>query len=292
MASPRSSQTLCGALLLLASALDLSGATGCKDPAKVSVQRAAEHTQSLVQLADKDVGEVRRGLPEGAARLAAELYAKGDPRQDLAGVRSALKRIRVEVADLNVAKSTFFALTDENGVAIRNDLEQDVMAGQNVVSIFPDLKKAIGGTFATATGEFPGSPGPSGPDRDWMAAAPVKKDDKVVGLLLTGWTYRRFANHLQQTLLHDLAEALRAAGDTGKLPILYVTLFDKAGVYGAPATPAVNEKALADADLIGKTASGPVQGTLNITDRDFGYAAARCPELGPDVGIAVLRSEI
>jgi hypothetical protein len=31
---------------------------------------------------------------------------------------------------------------------------------------------------------------------------------------------------------------------------------------------------------------------LNITDRDFGYAAARVPSLSADAGIAVLRSEI
>jgi hypothetical protein len=109
---------------------------------------------------------------------------------------------------------------------------------------------------------------------------------------LTGWTYRRFSNHLQQSLQHDLAEALRAAGDTGKLPILYVAVFDKTGVYGAPMTPKVNEKALADADLVAKTANGPCQGALTITDRDFGYAAVRVGKLGPDIGIVVLRSEI
>jgi hypothetical protein len=240
------------------------------------------------------VGEVERGLPLGATEMAKLVYAKGaDPRQDLPAVRRALGRIRAVVPDLTVAKSTFFALADDKGVAIRNDLEEDVMAGQNVVTIFPELKKALDGTFVTAVGLFPGPPGTHGPDRDWMAAAPVKDEGgKVAGILLTGWTYRRFANHLQESLRHDLAQDTLKGGDTGKLPILYVAVFDKAGVYTASQTPPVNEKALLDLDLVTKTAAGPAQGTLSITDRDFGYAAVRSAKLGPDTGVAVLRSEI
>ena len=69
---------------------------------------------------------------------------------------------------LLVAKSTFFALVDEKGVAIRNDLEQDAMAGQNVVQIFPALSGAMKGTYVTTTGAFPGPAGPLGPDKDWI----------------------------------------------------------------------------------------------------------------------------
>jgi hypothetical protein len=271
-----------------------SSTMACKDASKVSAQKAAQHAALLADLATRDVGEVERGLPQGAVEMAKRAYAKGaDPRQDVNGVRGALKRVRAEVPDLTVAKSTFFALADDKGVAIRNDLEEDVMAGQNVVTIFPELKKALDGSFVTTSGVFPGPPSPRGPDRDWMAAAPVKDESgKVEGLLLTGWTYRRFANHLQESLRHDLAQEALDAGDTGKLPILYVAVFDKTGVYAAPLTPPVNEKALADADLVAKTASGPSQGTMSITDRDFGYGAARVPKLGPDTGVVVLRSEI
>jgi hypothetical protein len=125
-----------------------------------------------------------------------------------------------------------------------------------------------------------------------MAAAPVNVDGRVAGLFLTGWTFRRFANHLQESLRHDLQEALLKSGDTGKLPILYVAVFDKTGVYSAPLTPQVNEKALADADLVGKTQGAPYQGTMSITDRDFGCAAVRVPKLGAATGVVVLRSEI
>jgi hypothetical protein len=53
----------------------------------------------------------------------------------------------------------------------------------------------------------------------------------------------------------------------------------------------VDEKALADQDLVGKTGAGPYQGTVTITDRPFGFAAVRTPKLAPDTGVVVLRSE-
>jgi hypothetical protein len=268
-------------------------ASGCKDAAKQSEQKALEHTTELASLAERDVAEVERGLPAGAAQMAPLFANGGDPQKDLAAVRAGLRRIRAEIPDLTVAKSTFFALADAQGVAIRNDLEQDVMAGQNVVTIFPGLRKALDGSFTTTTGQFPSTTPPSPPDKDWMAAAPVKGDHgQVVGLLLTGWTFRRFANHLQESLRHDLQDALLKAKDTGKLPILYVMVFDGSGFYSPPITPSVNEKALGDLDIFAKTAAGPVHGITNITDRDFGYAAVRVPRLGADMGIAVLRSEI
>lgn len=69
-------------------------------------------------------------------------------------------------------------------------------------------------------------------------------------------------------------------------------VFDKSGVYGAPQTPHVNEDAIAHLDPVAKTAAGRAHGTLTITDRDFGWVAARLPKLGSDIGIAVLRSEL
>ncbi len=245
----------------------------------------------MAALVDKDVGEVERGMPEGATRLAPLVADGADPRQDIAGVRKALLHVRRDVTDLMVAKSTFFALADPGGIAIRNDLEEDVMAGKNLLAGFPVLAKA-GGGYVAGTGSFGGPPRPSGPDEDWIAAAPVKRADGTTGaLLVTGWSYRYFSRHLQEALKTRLLEASKAAGSEGKLPVYYVAVFDKTGVYPAPATPQVDEQALVAQDLVAKTASGPATGTLTITDRAFGYGAARTPRLAPDTGVVVLRSE-
>ncbi len=269
--------------------------SGCKDKGKLSAEEARTNVKLLVDLADKDVAEIERGLPEGAKKMTAQLAKEtGDATQNAPQVRSALLKIRQQVPDLGVAKSTFFAFTDDKGIAIRNDLEQDTMAGKDLVGAYPELKKALAGeAYVSTQGTFPGVPNPQGPDKEWVAAVPVKRDDQsMIGLLVTGWTYRRFAYHLQEALKRDLQDKLMREGEKGKLPVIYVFVFDKDGVYGARGTPPPDEKALADVGLTAKTEAGPVDAPLMIADRAFGYAAARVKKLGPDVGIVVLRSEI
>ncbi|MGA7124083.1 MAG: hypothetical protein WBY94_28535, partial [Polyangiaceae bacterium] len=210
--------------------------SSCKDQAKESAARAAHDVADLAALVDKDVAEVERGLPDGAKKLAPLVANGADPRQDVAGVRRSLLRMRRDVTDLNIAKSTFFALTDTSGVAIRNDLEEDVMAGQNLVTLFPALAKAKD-EYVTTTGSFPNGSTKNGPDRDWIAAMPVRHADGSAGaLLVTGWTYRYFARHLQESLKDRLAEQAKASGEEGKMPVFYVAVFDKSGVYSAPLT--------------------------------------------------------
>jgi len=276
---------------------------GCKDRGQKSSEAARLDVERLVELTAKDVAEVERGLPQGAKKLS-ELLAKdvgkeGDPKQNPPAVRSALLKMRQQVPDLGIAKSTFFAFADEKGIAIRNDFEHDTMAGKDLIQGWPGLKPVVDGApYAATTGQFPGTPNPAGPDREWVAAVPVKKaDGSPQGLLVTGWTYRRFAYHLQVTLQREMQDQLMRSDDKGKMPILYVCLFDKENVYGAGApgaiaVPEVNEKALAQINVHAKTEAGLASSPIKITDREFGWAAARLPKLGSDVGVVVLRSEI
>lgn len=265
---------------------------GCRDQAKLSAEHAAIDASGLQALVDKDVDEIERGMPLGAKNIATVVAGGADPHQDAAGVRKALQHMRRDVMDLSVAKSTFFALADPSGLAIRNDLEQDVMAGQNLFAVFPALARAKDG-YVTTTGAFPDASSKNGPDEDWIAAIPVKREDGTTGaVLVTGWTYRYFARHLQESLKDRLNEEARKSGDEGKVPVFYVAVFDKTGVYPAPLTPAVNEKALAELELLPKSAQGSATGTVTITDRAFGWAAVRTPRLAPDTGIVVLRSEL
>jgi hypothetical protein len=269
--------------------------SACKDKGNLSAEEARGNVKLLVELADKDVAEIERGLPEGAKRMSAQLAKEtGDAKQNAPQVRAALLKMRQQVPDLGVAKSTFFAFTDEKGVAIRNDLEQDTMAGKDIVGAYPALKKALEGeAYVSTQGQFPGVPNPQGPDKEWVAAVPVKKEDQtILGLLVTGWTYRRFAYHLQEALKRELQDRLMREGEKGKLPVLYVFLYDKDTVYGARGTPPADEKALAELNLTAKTEAGPAAAPITIADRAFGWAAQRVKKLGPDVGIVVLRSEI
>lgn len=269
---------------------------GCRDSGKLSAEEGRANVKLLVELAEKDVGEIERGLPEGAKRMAARLASEKDQdaKANSAQIRSALLKIRQQVPDLGVAKSTFFAFTDERGIAVRNDLEQDTMAGKDLVAAYPEFKKAMTGeAYVSTQGTFPGTPNPQGPDKEWVAAVPVKREaGTLIGLLVTGWTYRRFAYHLQESLKRDIQDRLLREGNTGKLPVLYVFLYDRENVYGARGTPQVNEAALRQVNLVEKTATGNSAAPLTIEGRSFGWAAARVPKLGSDVGIVVLRSEI
>ena len=278
----------------LAAAVCLSaGVAGCKDQAKESAAHAVGDVAELASLVDKDVAEIERGMPEGARRLAPLVAKGGDPKQDVAGVRRALLRMRRDVMDLNIAKSTFFALADPTGLAIRNDLEEDVMAGQNLFAVFPALPAARDG-YVTTTGVFPNAAPKNGPDEDWLAGFPVKREDGSTGaVLVTGWTYRYFARHLQESLKDRMVDRAKASADEGKIPVFYVAVFDRTGVYSAPLTPPVDDAALAAQDLVAKTATGgDYQGGVTITDRVFGLAARRTPKLAPDTGVVVLRSEL
>ena len=89
-------------------------------------------------------------------------------------------------------------------------------------------------------------------------------------------------------------EAALKENNTGvKQPLLYVFVFDGKDVYGAPVTPMVDVEALAALDLGAKTAGDVVaHQQIEITGRTYGVAARRTPALGPNAGIAVLRSEI
>ncbi len=266
---------------------------GCKDPGEKSATLAAEHASFLATLVDKDVGEVERGLPEGAKRATAAFADGAGIQRDPQQVRKGLQKIQRDVSDLLVAKSTFFALVDDKGIAIRNNLEPDAMAGKDLFALFPALKTADTTPFVTTVGQFPEAAIGPRPDRTWVAGCPVKKDDgKIIGYYVTGWSYRGFAHHLQESLLADLKGKLLAAGETGKLPILYVAVFDANGVYAERQTPEVNETTLAGLKLGEATAAGPAHGVVKVTERSYGWAAARTPKLGKDTGVAILRSEI
>ena len=171
------------------------------------------------------------------------------------------------------------------------------MAGANLFAIFPTLKTPKDG-FTMATGAFKPESSPAQNDRaqndrTWVGVMPVKKQDgSVGGYYLTGYTFRQYAFQLQDALKQKMSDDMAKRHDNAKFPVFYLMLFDATGAYGPPMTPDVNESQVKDLDLVSKTATAPAQGVVNISDRDFGYAAIRLPSLGPEIGVVVLRSEI
>jgi len=268
----------------------------CTDTSKVSERKATSHVERLAKLADDDVDELRRGMPRGAKALGQIWGGKGDPLADPSSVRRALDRVRNEDHDLEISKGTFFAITDDKGTVLRSDQEPDQLAGKSLVGPFPGLVKVLAGEPAELRGSMAEMAGArTGGDEQWVIAAPVRDGQGVVrGMYVSGWSLRRFAYHLEETLKHDLVEeALHAGESRTKLPLVYVFVLAGAKTYGAPVTPLLNAQTLEGLGLVAKTDNGVVfHQQLEITGRGYGLAARRAPKMGPDIGVGVLRSEI
>ena len=265
-------------------------AFGCENDQAKSAAAAKKHVQELVKTAKADVTEVRDGLPKGAKRLERLYKKETPPTEDLKAVRWGLLRAREEVQDLRVAKSTFFALATPKGSVLRNDQEQDQMAGKNIFRHFPALKTASQGKYVETQGSMPEAAGVKGGDGQWVAASPVKVDNEVVGVYVTGWSWSAYAYRLENGLKSLVRDELK--DQRAKMPLVYVYVLVGKGVHGAPVSPMVNAKAIAKQDAFAKTAGGKIFSTqLEITGRGFGLAVARAPSLGEQVAIAILRSE-
>ncbi len=277
-------------LLRAALALTVLATAACTDPAKKSAERAKVQAEELSALVTADVDELRRGMPIGAEEIAKALLP-GETRADAlepSDVRKALRRIRSVVPDLRSAKSTFMALATIEGVGIRSDLEEDRMAGIKLFETFPAFAAAKG-SFTTTIGTFDEAKG-AVVDDDFAAMVPVKVGLETKAVLLSGWTFRAFARHLQAQAEQTMADKRKAGTETEKAPVLYVAIADARGTFGSPTTPKVNldtVQALAPTTL----ATGTT-GTKEIEGRAFGWAVAKAPAMGPEVTVVVLRSDL
>jgi hypothetical protein len=206
-----------------------------------------------------------------------------------------MEQVRGDDRDLRVAKSTFFAVTDDKGTVLSSDQDPDVLKGKNLVLAYPALSKAANGDVVETRGSMPEtSYKPNAPDLQWLVAAPLRDGAGAVqGLYASGWSMKRLVYHLEETLKHDLlTEAIQTKKAQFKLPLVYVFVFEQNAVFGAPVTPQVNLQMLEGLDLAAKTAAGAYHQVIDITGRTYGLAAARSPKMGPAAGVAVLRSEL
>lgn len=269
-------------LLPLLGALPL----GCKRSSELSAEKAKAHVTLLVQAASKDVDEVRNGLPKGAELL--REYFSGDKFDDPGLAREALARARGKVQDLRVAKSTFFALVDKNGIVLRSDQENDVLAGRSLFGAFPELRAALDGKYVESRGEMAEAATVRGRDGQWVAAHPVGDTQRLLGVYATGWSWSGYAYRLENQLRSTVRAAL---GEREKEPLVYVYVVVGKAVFGAPVSPEVNARVVAEQQFAAAVVKSPSAVEREITGRDFGIAFLGAPKLGQDVGIAVLRSE-
>lgn len=264
--------------------------SACKDEGEISQNFAKAHVLELAPAARTDVSEIRNGLPSGAKCLEAFFNRATLGPEDAEDARAALTQCQNKVQDLRVAKSTFFAAVTTQGNVIRNDRDQDLMAGKNLFSAYPELRQALAGKYVESQGSLLEASGVKGRhDAQWVAAEPVKVEGVVRGLYVTGWSWSAYAYRLEFALRNA---ALSALGEREKAPLLYVYVLVGDAVFGAPISPVVNAQEIARLrPLVQATEKLPFSARLEITGRTFGLAVLRTPVLGKNVAIAVLRSE-
>lgn len=280
-------QTLC--VSVCAAALILIS-PACKKQSAVSAEKAKASLPALTKATHEDVAEVRSGLPQGGKFLL-PLFGTGKPAaDDPHAARIALETARNKVQDLRIAKGTFFAVSDEKGVVIRDDDDEDTLAGHALLSSFPGLQAALAGQYVETRGSMPEVAGVRGrADGQWVAAQPLLQGTDVKGLYVTGWSWAAYAYRLERALSSNLRSAL---APNEKMPLTYVYLVVGKDVYGTPISPEVNARAIAAlSPLNNASATTPTSFELEIAGREFGLAVELAPDLGKDVAVAVLRSE-
>jgi hypothetical protein len=209
---------------------------------------------------------------------------------DPESARRALGKARDKVPDLRVAKSTFFALVTPEGVVLRNDQEQDRMAGANFFAAFPAAKRALTEAYVETRGSMDEASEVRGrKDAQWVAAVPVKTDAGTQAVYATGFSWSAYAYRLENAARSNARGALK---EREKMPLIYVYVVVDSEVYGAPISPEVNAKVIKDQAVLDKSSPNkPLGVELEITGRSFGLAAMPVPVLGERVAIAVLRTE-
>jgi hypothetical protein len=273
----------CAALLIVIS-------PACKKQSAVSAEKAKSSLPALTKAAQEDIAEVRRGLPQGVKYLLPVFSTGKPPAEDPHGARNALETARNKVQDLRIAKGTFFAVADEKAVVIRDDDEQDTLAGHALLPSFPGLQAALAGQYVETRGSMPEVAGVRGRvDGQWLAAAPVLVGSDVKGLYVMGWSWSAYAYRLERALSSNLRSAL---AENEKMPLVYVYVVVGKDVFGTPISPEVNAHAIAAlSPLSNASATTPTSFELEIAGREFGLAVELAPDLGKDVAVAVLRSE-
>ncbi len=270
--------------------LSLGASLGCEDVGKKSASEALSHLDFVRKAGKQDVAQVRNGLPAGAKLLVKLFQTAGAEVPGAEASREALERARDKVQDLRFAKSTFFAVLTKEGRVVRNDREQDLMAGKDFFRAFPALGQASDKAYLETSGSMPEASGVKGrPDAQWVASAKILDGAATLGYYVTGWSYSSYAYRLENGLRSEL---LSGAHEGQKIPLLYVFVVIDHDVYGTPVSPAVNREAVAKKDLLGQLEGDkPLSMVLEIDQRTFGLAAGRLSEFGDKGALVVLRSE-
>jgi hypothetical protein len=263
----------------------------CRDRKKEAALLLPGTLERLLPLVDRDVKQVRSGLPKVAAQL--PRYLDTDPGADLAGLKRALSGVRGRVYELAAAKTTFLVFVDDKGVVVRGENDPDLAAGKSLVEPLPKMKALLSQSkgLVETLGYMHGLRGvQKGGDLQWVVGtAVIAKGGERQGSLVTGWSFRRYAALLEDNARHHAKK--QAEKRSRQHPLIYVFFLHGDKAFGGPISPDVLGNALAARGLPAKLQADKVlQLAVRVEERDFAVAVRAMPEFGGDVALAVMLS--
>lgn len=259
----------------------------CSDPAKLAQGHATPSVDSALEILARDTEQVRKGMPEGAKLLGKRMPA--DPLGNRAELQTAIKAARENVKDLMYAKSTFFSFATTEGVVLRSEIDPDRLVDQNVLKVYPDLKKALepNAGLVEAYGEMDALRGVKrGNDIAWVVAHAVPgADDKPQGLFLSGWSMRLYIGFVQDAIRTKLEESTKGKSDQVEI---YLFMLKGKNAYGHPEAPDVHMEEILKMDIVSKLGSGTFTGKAELEGKTWGVVAKKAPMFGDDAAIAAI----
>jgi hypothetical protein len=267
--------------------LTVAALVGCENSAAL---RRTEHqlrdvdyprVQALIQ---QDLENHQAGVVKAAAKLAPG-FTLTDPATRESQVRAALRILQQPkkgIDEFVASPMSFLAAIGVDGVVIARDREDDRMKGQDFKARFEVVRQALGGTAATALGEFHAAD-PDAPS-SWsiLFSAPSLRDDEVVGAVLAGIPLSRLAQRLSRQFRVEQKEGAR----------VWVYLYKGARIFHWDTPPEVDaliRDPVARAKGLASSPAGYVEKARLQGDLQA-YGVFPLELLGPDVGTIIFRT--
>jgi hypothetical protein len=272
--------------LLLASVLGSCGPSGTPHARQVIRET---HAQEVKRILVEDVQRHLRGSDRAAERLVPG-FAIEDPVKREAQIRTALRLLTKPprgISELVASARTFTAAVASDGTVLATDAkdENDRMTGANLREPFSVLHDALEGKTGYAIHQFPSIKKGVEGSISLLFAAPAKKDEKIVGAVLTGIPLWRLAQRLTRQIQLD------HVGEKGAILWVYLYRGDKLHHFGTPPDldTVVPDAATRKAGLA--KSPGGFTGELLQFGRWYAYGVFPLKLLGPDMGAVVFRSD-
>ena len=263
---------------------DLSGSTE-----RTREQLRNAHLPRIQELVHNDIEQHQAAVDQAADKLTPG-FRLADPARQEREMRAALRVLqdaRKGIPAFVASPMSFLAAVDAEGVVVARDRNPDRMKGQDFQSRFEVVAEALQGSSGMALGEFFAKDPTQASSWSILFAAPADRDGEVEGAVLVGIPLSRLAQRLSRQLrVESAAEIEKGLG-------LWVYLYKGDRVFHWDTPPDV-DVALPDPERRSQgLASSPngFEDKVRITGELYLYGVYPLPELGPDVGVVVFRSE-